>query len=131
MRTPKHGFTLIEVVVAMAILAVAFASLITNAGNTASNASYLRDRAIGLWVAENHLIDLQTSPDWVRIGTQKGEMDMAGHSWHWRAIVEKVANEEAQQYLRAVTIEVRNQPDQESPSAVLHGFVGNPRISPN
>lgn len=125
----QTGFTLIEVLVALAILAIAMAALTYAAGGNTANASHLRDRTIGMWVAENRLAELRISKDWVDIGAQTGEMEMAGHNWHWRTVTEKIANEETQEFMRAVTVEVRVNPKQKTPSATLHGFVGNPRFS--
>ncbi|MEM7294905.1 MAG: type II secretion system minor pseudopilin GspI [Pseudomonadota bacterium] len=126
-----RGFTLIEILVAMAILAIGMVALTQTSGNNANNAAYLRDKTFGMWVAENRLTDLQLSREWQRLGKQDGEMELAGQTWHWRTIVEKVADEETQQFLRAVTIEVRRDSEQTSSVAVLKGFIGNPRIGPD
>ena len=128
MSPPHRGFTLIEVLVALAIFAIAMMAMIETGGGITANASHMRDRSIAMWVAENRLTDLQLSRDWVRGGKQDGEMEMAGHQWHWRTSVEKVADEETQSFLRAVTIEVRRDREQKTALATLYGFVGNPRI---
>ncbi len=125
------GFTLIEILVAMAILAIAMGALIQTSGQTAANATYLQARTIGMWVAENRLTELQISPDWIRVGSGNGEIKMAGQSWYWRTIVEKIADVETQEFMRGVTVEVRSNPDQDNPSATLKGFAGNPRFRAN
>jgi general secretion pathway protein I len=127
-RRRYQGFTLIEILVAMAILAVAMAALIQTSGQTAASATYLQARTIGMWVAENRLTELQISPDWIRVGSKNGETKMAGKNWYWRTIVEKIADVETQEFMRGVTVEVRSNPDQENPSATLKGFVGDPRF---
>ena len=123
------GFTLIEILVAMAILAIAMGALIQTSGQTTANASHLEARTIGMWVAENRLTEVQISPKWIRLGSVNGEMEMVGQIWYWRTIVEKIADKETQDFMRAVTVEVRSDPDQQSPSAMLKGFAGNPRYT--
>jgi len=131
-RQPRHnGFTLIEILVAMAILVIAMAALIQTSGQTTANANHLQERTIGMWVVENRLTELQISPDWIRVGSKNGEVEMAGQTWYWRTIVEKMADKETQEFMRGVTIEARLNPDQESASATLKGFIGNPRFGPN
>ena len=124
-----RGFTLIEILVAMAILAIAMSALIQTSGQTTANATYLQARTIGMWVAENRLTELQISREWIRVGSSSGEMEMAGVKWFWRTIVEKIADRETQEFMRGVTVEVRSNPDQKTPSAVLKGFVGDPRFT--
>ena len=131
MRWRNSGFTLIEILVALAILAIAMAALTQASGSNTANASYLRDRALGMWIAENQLVDMQISEEWPRIGSKTGSTEMAGHRWHWKTLVEKVADETTQQYLRAVTIEVRVNETQKTPSATLQGFVSNPQFAGN
>lgn len=126
---PQHGFTLIEILVAMTILAIAMAALTQTSGQTTANATYLQERTIGMWVAENTMTELQISSSWAELGTRNGETEMADHRWYWRTIVEKIADRETQEFTRGVTVEVRANSDQKSPSARLVGYIGNPRYS--
>ena len=82
-----------------------------------------------MWVAENILVDLQTAEEWPRTGTKQGTEPLAGNTWHWKTVIEKVADATTQEYLRAVTIEVRVNEQQKTPSATLQGFLGNPKYA--
>ncbi len=48
-----RGFTLLEVLVALAVLAIAMAALIKTGGENTRSAAYLRDKTLAQWVAMN------------------------------------------------------------------------------
>ncbi|MGH8454242.1 MAG: type II secretion system minor pseudopilin GspI [Nevskiales bacterium] len=90
MSTPRQrGFTLIEVLAAVAVLALALGATITGASQYAANASYLRDKAIASWVARNKLVELHLNPSWPELGKSDGTEEMAGREWNWRMQVQK------------------------------------------
>ena len=75
-RTIRNGFTLIEVLVAMAIIAVGVSALVASAGASAWRSDFLREREFGRWVASNALTELQVLPAWPDIGTKKTTVEM-------------------------------------------------------
>jgi len=121
MRSSK-GFTLIEILVAMTILAVGVTALVSAAGASAWRADFLRDREMGRWVATNKLVELQVLPAWPDAGTKKSEVEMGGRIWYLNTITRKVEDPD----LRRVDIEARTNQDSESYIYVVTGFVGNP-----
>lgn len=86
-QTRQHGFTLIEVLAAVAVLALALGATITGATQYAANAGYLRDKAIASWVARNKLVELHVAPAWPEKGKSDGTEEMAGREWPWRTEV--------------------------------------------
>ena len=52
----QHGFTLIEVMIALAIVSIALAALTQTMGGTVLNQSQLELRIVATWVAEDELI---------------------------------------------------------------------------
>ncbi|MDB4223392.1 type II secretion system minor pseudopilin GspI [Granulosicoccus sp.] len=121
MRTPK-GFTLIEVLVAMTIIAVGVSALVGSAGASAWRADYLRNREFGRWVASNVLAELQVVPAWPSIGSKNTEVDMGTLTWYVKTSTQAVADPD----LRRVDVEVRRDKDAESYIYTVAGFVGNP-----
>src|SRR3569832_1312356 len=77
------GFTLIEILVALAIIATAVAAIVAGVNGYVSNAAYLRDRTLAQWVVMNKVAELQLGNDWPTPGTQHGESLMADHEWSW------------------------------------------------
>ncbi len=77
------GFTLLEVLVALAVLAVALAAAVSGTATQADNTGYLRDRTLAQWVAGNQLTAAQLEADWPATGTRRGEETLAGREWAW------------------------------------------------
>lgn len=121
MKKPK-GFTLIEVLVAMTIIAVGVSALVGSAGASAWRADYLRDREFGRWVASNVLAELQVVPAWPSIGSKNTEVEMGALTWYVKTSTQAVADAD----LRRVDIQVRRDKDAESYIYTVAGFVGNP-----
>ncbi len=65
-----RGFTMIEVLVALAIIAVALAASIRAVGTMATNASELHRRLLAGWSADNALAQLRLTHAWPQIGDQ-------------------------------------------------------------
>ena len=116
------GFTLIEVLVAMTIIAVGVSALVASAAASSRRQEYLRERELGRWVASNALALNQALPAWPQVGTTNTEVEMARTSWFVRTRTRAVADPD----LRRLDIEVRKARDEESYIYSVTGFVGNP-----
>ena len=79
-----RGFTLVEVLVALAIIAIGMAAVIGALGSSASTVSYLRDKTFAQWVALNQIATLRLSGQMTPVGNSDGDSDFAGRKWHWR-----------------------------------------------
>ena len=122
-QRPHHaGFTLIEILVAMTIIAVGCAALVSSAASSAWRADYLREREFGRWVASNALTELQSVTAWPATGTTNKEVEMGQLTWHVRTRTQAVSDPD----LRRVDIEVRLDEDAENYIYTVAGFVGNP-----
>jgi general secretion pathway protein I len=80
----RRGFTLIEVLVALAIVAIGMAAVMGALNSSANTISYLRDKSFAQWVAENEIATLRISGSVPPLGNSDGDVDFAGRSWHWR-----------------------------------------------
>lgn len=78
-----RGFTLIEVVVALAIVAIGMSAVLGAISSSADTATYLRDKTLAQWIAVNQIAQtrLQATPP--AKGGSDGELDYAGRHWRW------------------------------------------------
>ncbi len=120
----ENGFTLVEVLVALAVIAAVLGALVHSAGSTASNAGKLRDKAVASWVAENRLAEMQLQASFPETGNKTGSEEVFGVKWFWKTRVQKVEDED----LRRVDIEVRKREDAERAVFTTAGFVSHPRL---
>lgn len=98
----KRGFTLLEVMLALAIFALAATAVLQIASGALSNQHVLEEKTVAGWVAENQTALLYLMTRGQRAVRQQGESDMAGSRWYWRTTPLSTGNA----LLRAVDIEV-------------------------
>jgi general secretion pathway protein I len=86
-RKATHGFTLLESLVALAVVAIAMAALWKGLLQGQTIATELPDRVVARWVAQNRVITRQVLGEWPETRTYTGEDFMAGKDWYWEEIV--------------------------------------------
>lgn len=113
--TKQRGFTLLEVMLAMAVFAIAGVALLGVADNNYRHISHIEEQMFANWVASNQLVEVSLDKTWPPKNNRKGKVEMAGRTWYWQQKVIKTANKE----LRAVNMQVRLNEDDELVSASL------------
>ena len=79
----EAGFTLIEMLVALAIFSLAALALLRLGGATATNSARLQEQAIAQIVARNVAVETLTDPEPPAFGVLNGETVNAGRRWMW------------------------------------------------
>jgi general secretion pathway protein I len=84
-RDVRHtrGFTLVEVLVALMVVAIGLAALMVAVSGTARSSAYLRDKTLAQWIALNRLTEVRLNMTKFGQNTDKGELVFAGRTWHY------------------------------------------------
>lgn len=81
----SSGFTLIEVLVALAIFALSITALSGTFHSNISNANRLKDKTLAFWLAENTFVDLKAQAvgqgKFPPVTTRKDKVEYAGREW--------------------------------------------------
>ncbi len=101
----RAGFTLLEVLVALAVLAIAMSAIIRAATQSIETAAVLREQTFASWVALNQINQLLLdAKPWPTEGSRTGKADLAGRGWRWEARFAKTGDPD----LRRVEVTVRS-----------------------
>lgn len=82
------GFTLVEVLVALAIIGMALPALLFYIAGVADNTAYVRDKTVAQWVAANQYAEAQLVRQLqgtVLKGKAEGRVAMANSEWLWQS----------------------------------------------
>jgi len=123
-KNKKNGFTLLEVMIALFIVAISLGGVIKVMGNAASNSSRLSNRTFAQWVALNQIAKIQISKEWPDYGASDGKDEMASQEWRWVQTIIKTSDEN----VKRVELAVWNKTDSSdaSPYVTIVGFIGKP-----
>jgi len=122
MPRPSRGFTLVEVLVALAIVSIALMAALRAAGQGTTAVGELRLRLLAGWVAENRLAEHRARGDWLALGIGRGKERQGGIEFAWREEVVATPNSA----FRRVDVFVSVPAEESRALARLTGFVVQP-----
>ena len=108
-KAGQAGFTLIEMLVALAIFSLAALALLRLGGATATNSAGLSDQAMAQLVARNIAVETMTDPQPPAFGARQGDAVNGGRRWRWTRTVSRSPEARIQQ------IEILVQPEAGGP----------------
>ena len=121
-----HGFTLIEVMVALAIVAIGMLAAFRAVTEPAGNAAYLRDRTFAAWIASDLITDIRLRGQMPSVDETSGALEYANQQWRWRMVV--VQTEVSG--LRQVRVSVRRATDPDDAALVeMVGVLGAAQLA--
>ncbi|MEM8844230.1 MAG: type II secretion system minor pseudopilin GspI [Pseudomonadota bacterium] len=85
----KQGFTLIEVVVAIAVIAIGLSATIKTISSVGKNTALLNERIVATWVAQNAMANFELGFDPDPEKENSGSEEMAGIEWYWEKSVQE------------------------------------------
>lgn len=119
-----RAFTLLEVLVALAIFAVVAASVLAASARSLQGAARLEDKTLAMWIADNQLTDLQLAATPPADGRSEGQVDFAGRRWRWRSEIEPTSEPDMRRATVWVAVGERGGDIVDSALVRLAGFVG-------
>ena len=110
----KHGFTLIEVLIALAIVSIAFTAIIVATSENIRNTRYLENKMVATWVGMDIINKIRAGIIQLPEGEPLEENTHAlGQPWYWKASMQAGNN------LKIFTVTVDVSPAEKS-KAIIH-----------
>lgn len=123
-RRAHAGFTLLEVMIALAVLAVASAGLVSAVSQNVRQGGYLEEKTLAMWVAGNKLTEMRVSGAFPGKGRASDEAELGGREWK----IQVEASETSHPGLRRVEVSVGRASGEFGrdfrPIVTLTGFLG-------
>ena len=121
----SNGFTLLEVMVALAIVALSLTAVAASMNQMIGSATTMQERTYASWIAQNKIAEIRLANVMPEVGTTSGEIEFGNTLWVWRAVVAEtgVAN------FRRIDVSVSNEDDDYEIRTVT-GFIGEPQSAP-
>lgn len=121
--TRQRGFTLIETLIALAVVATALGAILHAIGTSTGQTAYLQEKLFATWIGENHIAELRLTKSWPPLRVRNGQAEMAGETWGWQETVSQTQLPD----MRRVEIAVYPRgANADQRIATVIGFVVNP-----
>lgn len=112
------GFTLVEVMVALAIVGIGMIAAFSAVSQIVHDTAYLRDKTLANWIAMNQMTDIRLEGGLPETGDRAGEVEFVEQRWRWVARVSETPVET----LRRIEIDVARAEDPDAVLITLSGF---------
>ena len=117
-RGPK-GFTLLEVMFALLVVALTMGAIVEAGGYSSRRAFQLTEKTIASWIAQNQVTLYRAKRTWSSASSKSGSVEMADNKWQWKMKISKTDDP----LLRRLDVDVYLS-DGEDIKASATGFVG-------
>ncbi len=121
----SRGFTLLEVMVALTIVALSLTAVAASMNQMIGSATTMQERTYASWIAQNKIAELRLANVNPKVGTTSGEVEFGNTRWIWRAEVSETG---VDRFWR-IDVAVSNVDDDYEIRTVT-GFIGEPQSAP-
>ena len=121
----SRGFTLLEVMVALAIVALSLTAVAASMNQMIGAATAMQERTYASWIAQNKIAEMRLANVMPEVDTTSGEVEFANTRWVWRAVVSETGIEN----FRRIDVTVSDEDDNYEIRTVT-GFIGEPQAAP-
>jgi general secretion pathway protein I len=118
-----RAFTLVEVMVALAIIALSLTAVASKMSRMIDTSNSMRERTYASWIAQNKITELRLANVIPEVTTTSGDIEYANSQWRWRAVI----SESGIENLFRVDVEVFDA-DGDALIRKVTGFIGEPVI---
>lgn len=92
-RRSGHGFTLIEVMVALTIVAFSLTAIAASMNQMIDAANTMRERTYASWIAQNKIAEIRLENVVPEVSSTSGDVEYANTEWSWRAVISETGIE--------------------------------------
>jgi len=121
LRQSNSGFTLVEVMVALTIVAFSLTAIAASMNQMIDAANSMRERTYASWIAQNKIAELRLANVTPEVSSTSGEVDYANTQWAWRAVISETGIESF--YRVDVSVSLAGS---EYEIRTVTGFIGEP-----
>lgn len=118
-RRDAGGFTLLEVMVALAIVSIGLIAAFNGIIQMAHSISTMRERALADWIAMNQITEIRVSGEFPEIGNFDGDVFFGNRDWRWEAEISETGVTD----LRRIDLSVAHLELPDDPVTIMTGFV--------
>ncbi|WP_174509176.1 type II secretion system minor pseudopilin GspI [Klebsiella oxytoca] len=118
----QAGMTLLEVMVALVVFALAGLSVMQATLQQTRHLGRMEEKTLASWLADNQLVQLKLENHWPALRDSETTVQAAGSNWHirWKGVETELPQ------LRALDVEVRHDKRDKTPIASLRTYVTQP-----
>lgn len=127
-RRDAAGFTLVEVLVALMVVALGLAALMTAVSSTARTSGHLRDKTLAQWIALNRIAEVRLTTNRTGQSKDTGEVNFAGRTWHYDTRYFDTSVSGVQRIV--VRVWAGDAKSKSNPVTEAYGFLGNSLSTP-
>ncbi len=122
-RKPQAGFTLIEVMVALAIVALSLSAVVASVSQMVQAASAIQERTYASWIAQNKISEIRLSNVMPEVSETDDQVTFASVEWALRTTISETGVENLYRVDVAVSYA-----SNEQVIRTVTGFIGEPGI---